>query len=217
MTGTSASSERRESRRWGRFVSLSGFALLCMSFFLPQARGCGQPLVPSEMTANTHGAFLLHLGLPFLAAIVLLPIYTFHTVRWLVRTPRARRAVAIAVCILSLAALIPGALLMAVPVATGGFGGGAGQWGWVACAGVAVLAAVLACVGLISRSVGRKAAGAVFGVGTASLAFFAFFLLLSAAMYGMVVSAAACLLIAVGSAADWLLSGPIRDGPRAPS
>jgi len=201
---------RRERLRWGRFVSLTGLLMLCVSFFLPHIRTCGSPDVPVDMTVDSDGTFLVTVGLPFLAAIVLLPLYTFHAARWLLRTPRARKTVAVAICVICLVLLVPGSLLMMIPVASWvtSTPPDPDGWVWLGCTAVVVGATLLAFAGLLSRSIDRKAAAGVFGVGVASLAFFSFWLWGGNAMYGLWLSCAACFLIALGAAIDWFPSRP---------
>lgn len=206
---------------WGRFLSLTGFVLLCVSFFLPQVPGCNEPIVPADETVGSNGAFLIALGIPFLAAALLLPFYACHALSWLVRSPRARKTIALIVCVLALLALVPGTLRMAEPIPSWMASPirELSAWVWIGCTGFCALVTVLAFAGLASRSADRKAAAAVFGVGAASLVYFGFWVWCGEALYGLWVSVSASGLIALGAAIDWFQSRPARNAtpPRGPA
>ena len=78
--------------RSARKVSISGIVLLCISCFLPQVRGCKEDVVP----ILGGPLFLLIWGLPFVFAFFAAALFT---ARWLVKTEKRSRRVAMVACL----------------------------------------------------------------------------------------------------------------------
>jgi hypothetical protein len=190
---------------WGRVVNLAGAAGLCVSFFMPQI-DIFSPVVPVDNTVETYGLFLVAFGLPFLAAILLLPLLVFRAVPRVDDIPGVGKFLAVADCAICLFVVITGL-------------------GWIAAlvvpdprlssempavytvVAVAVVSLVLAIVALVRSGLPRKAAAAQFALGTSCLAYFAFFIIRGGTVYaGLWLSLAASGILAIGSAIDWFQS-----------
>lgn len=198
--------------RVSRRVSLAGFILLCICFFLPQVRGCGEDVVPfiavftpdkvSGPLTNTnyHGPeFLVLWGLPFIFAFAGI---VFFVLRWRLESSRAARRVTGAACIFSALMLVHASWLMAM---TSGVPTELGIEELLRLAAACVLLAMCVASLLLLRS--RWSAVRIplcflFGA-LSSLVYFIYWVR-AGPLFGLWFSMLACILIIVGSVLEVL-------------
>ena len=90
--------------RAAKSISLSGVLLLCIAFFLPQVRGCGEDVVPAREILgsggifDSGGIFLVTWGLPFLFAF---GAAVFLGLRRLTKGEKAMKWVARSACLVA--------------------------------------------------------------------------------------------------------------------
>jgi len=183
-------------RRWGGFVSFSGCAVLCVSFFLPQIRSCSSDVVPAKETARNFW-WVCCFGLPFLAAVLAAP---FLALRPLVRHRSAEMLTTAVVC---------AACLLAMTVGLGWVSLAAVQWGgppdlllWLLTGGLAA-ATVLGLLAVWRCRLARKAPAVLVLFGLASAGYF---LTHSGgdARYGLWVSVGGSTAVALGGLIEFL-------------
>jgi hypothetical protein len=199
---------------WGRVVSLAGAAGLCASFFMEHVNIKG-PFVPSECLQSVHSLWvMISFCLPFLAAILLLPLLAFRAVPRLDRAPGVGKFLAVAVCTICLSVVIAGLAWMTYIIWPGVTG-----LGWFvlfyAVPDITGVSLVLAIIAMVRSRLPRKAAAAQFALGTTCLAYFAFFAIADFTKYaGLWLSLAASGMLAIGSAIDWFQcrTGEERNG-----
>ncbi len=188
----------------GRVVGLAGAVALCVSFFLNQLNIKG-PVIPSECLQSVEGVwFLVTFGLPFLAAILLLPLLAFRAVPRVDGVPGVRRFLAIAVCVICLSVLSTGLAWMTYAFLPGGLG-----LGWdmpliyaLPVAGTVSLAIAIAA--MVRGRLPQKAAATQFALGVDCLSYLAFFTTVGMDVYpGLWVSIAGSGLLATGAAIEW--------------
>lgn len=188
----------------GRMVGLAGAVALCVSFFLNQLNIKG-PVIPFECVQSIEGVwFLVTFGLPFLAAILLLPLLAFRAVPRVDGVPGVGRFLAVAVCVICLSALSAGLAWMTYAFLPGGFGL---EWDMpllyaLPAAGIVSLA--IAVAAMVRSRLPRKAAATQFALGADCLAYLAFFTTVGMDVYaGLWVSIAGSGLLATGAAIEW--------------
>jgi lysylphosphatidylglycerol synthetase-like protein (DUF2156 family) len=194
--------------KWGRIVSLAGAAGLCVSFFMPQIAVRGPGSLVEAMVEN-GGMFLVAIGLPFLAAILLLPLLAFRAVPRVDGVAGVGKFLAWAVCAICLAVLITGLGGIALAFVHNGFRSDVPfVHGAIMC-----LSLVLAIIAMVRSRLPRKAAAAQFALGVCCLAYFAFFTTVDTTVYaGLWLSLAASGALTIGSAIDWFQCCPARKG-----
>ena len=191
--------------KWGRIVSLAGAAGLCVSFFMPQIAVRGPGSLVEAMVEN-GGMFLVAIGLPFLAAILLLPLLAFRAVPRVDGAASVGKFLAVADCAICLSVVTIGLAWMTYIIWPGVTG-----LGWFvlfyAVPDITGVSLVLAIVAMVRSRLPRKAAAAQFALGTTCLAYFAFFAIADFTKYaGLWLSLAASGMLAIGSAIDWFQS-----------
>ena len=193
--------------RVSRRVSLAGFVLLCVCFFLPQVRGCGEDVVPfitvvtpDSTYTDYHGAkFLVLWGLPFIFAFAGI---VFFVLRWRLKSSRAARRVTGAACIFSALILVHASWLMAM---TSGVPTELGIEELLSLAAAYVLLAMCVASLLLLRrrwSAVRMPLCFLFGA-LASLVYFIYWVRANP-LFGLWFSMLACILIIVGSVLEVL-------------
>lgn len=197
--------------RVSRRVSLAGFVLLCICFFLPQVRGCGEDVVPfiavvspddggPLMNTNYHGPeFLVLWGLPFIFAFAGI---VFFVLRWQLKSSRAARRVTGAACIFSALILVHASWLRAM---TSGVPTELGIEELLRLAAACVLLAMCVASLLLLRrrwSAVRMPLCFLFGA-LASLVYFIYWVR-AGPLFGLWFSMLACILIIVGSVLEVL-------------
>ena len=194
---------------WGRVVSLAGAAGLCVSFFLEQVA----EIVPFEWcieSVDNLWFIMVSFLLPFLAAILLLPLLAFRAVPRVDGVPGVGKFLAWAVCAICLSVLFTGLGWMTYAILPGGMGGGGAPFIY-SVPGVTAMSLAMAIVALVRSRLPRKAAAALFALGTGCLAYFAFLAIESGTIYaGLWLSLAASGMLAIGSAIDWFQCRPAR-------
>jgi hypothetical protein len=195
---------------WGRIVSLAGAAGLCVSFFMEHVDIKG-PFVPSDCLQSVNGLWLMvSFCLPFLAAILLLPLLAFRAVPRVDGAP-VGKFLAVAVCAICLSVVITGLAWMMYLILPRGTGLGWAILFIYAVPAVMVVSLVLAIVAMVRSRLPRKAAAAQFALGASCLAYFAFFAIADFTKYaGLGLSLAASGMLAIGSAIDWFQCRPAR-------
>jgi hypothetical protein len=195
--------------KWERLLSLAGAAGLCVSFFMPHI-DFFSPVIPVKDAVETYGLFLVAFGLPFLAAILLLPLLAFRAVPRVDGVPGVGKFLAWAVCAICLSVLFTGLGWMTYAILPGGMGGGGAPFIY-SVPGVTAMSLAMAIVALVRSRLPRKAAAALFALGTGCLAYFAFLAIESGTIYaGLWLSLAASGILAIGSAIDWFQCRPAR-------
>ena len=192
--------------KWGRLLSLAGAAGLCVSFFMEQV-GIKGPFVPSDCLQSVNGLWLMvSFCLPFLAAILLLPLLAFRAVPRVDGAASVGKFLAVADCAICLSVVTIGLAWMTYIIWPGVTG-----LGWFvlfyAVPDITGVSLVLAIVAMVRSRLPRKAAAAQFALGTTCLAYFAFFAIADFTKYaGLWLSLAASGMLAIGSAIDWFQS-----------
>ncbi len=209
MTDLDSRPARPGRFHWGRVVSLAGAAGLCVSFFMPQVNFLG-PVIPVKVVVQeSDGLFLVTIGLPFLAAILLLPLLAFRAVPRMYGTHGVGKFLAAAVCAICLSVL---SAILGWITYSGLPGGGSIGWGMIfinTVPAVAVVSLVLAIVALVRSRLPRKAAAAQFALGVSCLAYFTYFTTVGVtACAGLWLSIASSGMLAIGSAIDWFQYAP---------
>ena len=210
MTDPAADSPTGEPFPWGRAASAAGMGMLCVSVFLPQTINITGEIVPVEaFAAGSYG--LLAMGtvlLPFLAAIVLLPICICRAVPRLTRSSAAERFLSVTVCVVCLMVLTVGFLEMAAFLVATWPGSDLDLLIAFLPMGVTGAAAVLAGVAAARCRLPRKAAAGVAALGASCLAYFAFWPLAGAeTLPGLWLSIAACVPILAGGLGEYARAG----------
>lgn len=197
----------------GHVLSSLGLLLLCISFFLPQVRGCHDPVVPVKQTLSNSIGFYWQFFLPFFFAFLMVFIYV---VRVLVRTANAKRNMIAAGCLVCILVLAIGSFLLGqlfFDHLT------ADEWRWedsfwlgVAC--LAGIATIVACVVAAKASGPRKLPLCIFIVGVCSLGYFLYWVAggvgESRIYFGLWISVAAGTLIATGGLWEAIRAGPLH-------
>jgi hypothetical protein len=191
--------------KWERLLSLAGAAGLCVSFFMPHI-DFFSPVIPVKDAVETYGLFLVAFGLPFLAAILLLPLLAFRAVPRVDGVPGVGKFLAVAVCAICLSVVTTGLAWMTYIIWPGVTG-----LGWFvlfyAVPDITGVSLVLAIIAMVRSRLPRKAAAAQFALGTSCLAYFAFFAIADFTKYaGLWISLAGSGMLAIGSAIDWFQS-----------
>ena len=191
--------------KWERLLSLAGAAGLCVSFFMPHI-DFFSPVIPVKDAVETYGLFLVAFGLPFLAAILLLPLLAFRAVPRVDGVPGVGKFLAWAVCAICLSVLFTGLGWMTYAILPGGMGGGGAPFIY-SVPGVTAMSLAMAIVALVRSRLPRKAIAAQFALGTSCLAYFAFFAIKGFSIHaGLWLSLAGSGMLAIGSAIDWFQS-----------
>jgi len=192
--------------KWGRLLSLAGAAGLCVSFFMEHVDIKG-PFVPSDCLQSVNSLWLMvSFCLPFLAAILLLPLLAFRAVPRVDGAASVGKFLAVADCAICLSVVTIGLAWMTYIIWPGVTG-----LGWFvlfyAVPDITGVSLVLAIVAMVRSRLPRKAAAAQFALGTTCLAYFAFFAIADFTKYaGLWLSLAASGMLAIGSAIDWFQS-----------
>jgi len=212
---------------WRR-TAFSGIVLLCVSFFLPQVRGCGVAVVPARETLATRGAFLFGLGLPFLMGFVALLI----AVLWhIAGSRRARGHLAAVACAVTALMLGLGVGMLVVEFASSIMllildagvsplvafqsfvrGGLSGEV-MMPCTLLGACALLVECAVVLYVWVGSRPAFrmpvCLLCVSLSSLVYFLFVgRFVCPAAYGLWLSVLACVLMAVGALGEILVALP---------
>jgi hypothetical protein len=162
---------------WGRVVSLAGAAGLCVSFFMEQV----VEIVPFEgCIESVNGLWtMVSFCLPFLAAILLLPLLAFRAVPRVDGAPGVGKFLAVAVCAICLSAVTIGLgwlTLLFYISGSPGFSRFASEMPVIhAVTAVTAVSLVLAIVAMVRSRLPRKAAAAQFALGASCLAYFRLF------------------------------------------
>ena len=199
--------------KWGRVVSLAGAAGLCVSFFMKQ----GVDIVPFEWCLESVDGLwtMVSFCLPFLAAILLLPLLAFRAVPRVDGARGVGKFLAVAVCAICLSAVTIGlgwlTLFFYIPGSLG-FSSIASEMPVIhAVTAVTAASLVLAIIAMVRSRLPRKAIAAQFALGTSCLAYFAFFAIEGFSIHaGLWVSLAGSGMLAIGSAIDWFQCRPAR-------
>jgi len=194
--GAEAASDPHRRGRYGRVTSYAGILLLCVSFWLPQVEGCNEDIIPAHETAESGGAFLFLLALPFLVGFVLAVAYFL---RMLLRRARAKAALDGVTCVFCVLALLWGAVMLGCVLLDGDILNRASSLdlddlvflGMTAVVWLSVAAALA--VAVIRRLGGARRPICVGCAAVASLFYFLSFVW--GARYGLLVSVTACTLI----------------------
>jgi hypothetical protein len=200
--------------KWGRLLSLAGAAGLCVSFFMKHVDIKG-PFVPSDCLQSVNGLWLMvSFCLPFLAAILLLPLLAFRAVPRVDGAP-VGKFLAVAVCAICLSVVTIGLgwlTLLFYITGSPGFSRFASEMPLIhAVTAVTAVSLVLAIVAMVRSRLPHKAAAAQFALGASCLAYFAFFAIADFTKYaGLGLSLAASGMLAIGSAIDWFQCRPAR-------
>jgi hypothetical protein len=168
------------------------------------------PFVPSDYLQSVNGLWLMvSFCLPFLAAILLLPLLAFRAVPRVDGAPGVGRFLAWAVCAICLPVVIAGLAWMMYLILPRGTGLGWAILFIYAVPAVMVVSLALAIVSAVRSRLPRKAAAAQFALGASCLAYFAFVAIADFTKYaGLWLSLAASGLLAIGSAIDWFQCRP---------
>ena len=196
---------------WGRVVNLAGAAGLCVSFFMEQA----VDIVPFEWcieSVDNLWFIMVSFLLPFLAAILLLPLLAFRAVPRVDGAPGIGKFLAVAVCAICLSTVTIGlgwmTLLFYLPGSPGRRF--ASEMPVIhAVTAVMVVSLVLAIIAMVRSRLPRKAAAAQFALGASCLAYFALFAIEGFSIHanaGLLLSLASSGVLAIGSAIDWFQS-----------
>jgi len=197
--------------KWGRVISLAGAAGLCVSFFMKQV----VDIVPFEWCLESVDGLwtMVSFCLPFLAAILLLPLLAFRAVPRVDGARGVGKFLAVAVCAICLSAVTIGlgwlTLFIYSPVQHSSI---ASKMPVIyAVTAVTAVSLVLAIIAMVRSGLPRKAAAAQFALGTSCLAYFAFFAIAGFSIHaGLWISLAASGMLAIGSAIDWFQCRPAR-------
>ena len=209
MSNTDGHSSRRREGGIGRLVSWSGWLVLCVSFFLPQVKGCTEPIIPAREAVGGGEEvpyFIFTHGLPFLVAIL---AALWYLLRALARSDRFRRKMTAVLCATLLAGLAAGAAMMSREVFVDDFSwNGTDEILW----GITTL---LAIVGLLWSIAGivfarGKTPPVVLACGLAGLGYFLCYGIFyrDPVYYGLWVSVAGFGLVTVGGL--WEMLRPAR-------
>ena len=201
---------------WGRAISLAGAVGLCVSFFMEQVPILGE--APAKLVGSGSAGgfgFLVWFGLPFLAAILLLPLLAFRAVPRVDGAPGIGKFLAVAVCAICLSTVTIGLgwmTLLFYITGSPGFSRFASEMPLIhAVTAVTAVSLVLAIVATVRSRLPRKAAAAQFALGASCLAYFAFFAIEGFSVHaGLWISLAASGMLAIGSAIDWFQCRPAR-------
>ncbi len=196
--------------KWGRLVSLAGALGLCVSFFMGQVEIRG-PVVPSDCLESIDGLWaMVSFLLPFLAAILLLPLLAFRAVPRVDGAPGVGRFLAGAVCAICLSVVTIGlGWMTAILVLDSGLGEEMPLA--YAVPSVTFVTLALAIMAMVRSRLPRKATAAQFALGASCTAYFAFFAFVGVEVYaGLWMSLAASGMMALGSAIDWFQCRPAR-------
>jgi len=224
MNDTACSPAPTTRVKWGRIICLAGALGLCVSFFLPQipyyvahggAKGHSEATAPIQLVTRDV-LFVVVYGLPFLAAILLLPLLTFRAVTREDAVKGVGSSLAWAECAICLSVLIVGlgrvSYLFIAHMFLGA--GGVCPIGY-ALSAVSVTTLALAVVSLVRNPLPRKVAAVQFALWTYCLAYVAYvatvwftFMVIFA---GMCLSLAACAALVIGSAIDWFQCRPSKE------
>jgi hypothetical protein len=201
--------------KWGRIIALAGAVGLCVSFFMPQigfivtsfGAGAGAGVVVAVAPVDTLNLGVTNLVsscLPFLAAVLLLPLLASRVVPRVDAAKVAGKCLAWSQCAICLSVLIiglGGITYFLVPVALGSMG--VDPLGY-AMPPVGVGALLLAVVALVRSPLLRKAAAAQFALWAYYLADFIYAATMQEVLHaGMWLSIAASGALVIGSAIDW--------------
>ena len=187
----------RKRGGFGRLTAFAGSVLLCVSFFLPQVKGCGgAEVIPADEAALSGGVFFLFFGLPFLFGFGLVFFYVW---RYVIRFVFQREVVDAVVCLFCVLLLIWASVLTGNVVLTSDSQKTEDTTGWLSLTGEVWLgmAAALAVSVIWRREPVRRP---ICVLCCAVPALWYFMLWREEACYGLRVSVTACVLIAVGSA-----------------
>jgi hypothetical protein len=213
MTGLDPCPTPHGRFKWGRLVSLAGAAGLCVSFFMEHV----MDIVPVEgCIESVDGLWMLvSFCLPFLAAILLLPLLTFRAVPQVDGAPGVGKFLAVADCAICLSAVTIGlgwlTLLFYIP-GSPVFSSFASEVPVIhAVTAVTAVSLGLAIVATVRSRLPRKAAAAQFALGASCLAYFAYFAIGDFNIHvGLWLSLAASGALTIGSAIDWFQCRPAR-------
>ena len=196
-------------------ISLSGILLLCICFFLPQVRGCGQDIVPVAATVDLGGLFLLSWGLPFLFAIV---AAVFLGLRAITKSEKTRKRLAWSACLVAALFLAWSACVTLVVSAACYLEEGTWCAGrpWHFAAACALLGqAILALVVLVPAETEAKMPACFFCCAVSALVCFLYVGSRYESRYGLWLSVLGCILIAMGSVAEYLRPAEAVSSPPA--
>lgn len=195
----------------GKGISLLGLILLAVCFFLPQVKGCNETIVPAAATVKSGGGWLFEFGMPFLFAAVAV---VFHGLRLLLASPKARRVIAVAFCVVCFLMLSYSFLLLASRIGNHMFGQDAEpdhpQWlSAVFILGLGGLSLAVIALAFFGRT-SLQMSLATLACGAASLTYFLYWgvRIYSDTLYGLWLSVTACGLTILGSLLEAVWARP---------
>ena len=189
--------------------------VLCVSFFLPQVRGCKKDIIPAHEVFGGDGAelndpvrFIFTLGLPFLVAFISVLLYVL---RVLMRSQPARKLLSVLLHLVLLVALVSAAVMASWKSVRilGAEEQGSGSSGWFLITLLIILLAAWAIAATFLAR--RKTASVICICGVAAGGHF-FVCAGIGVRYGILVSLSGCILIALGGLWE-AVSVPEEDFP----
>jgi len=172
-------------------MTFVGLLLLCVCFFLPQVKGCTEPVVPAMETYESGPEWLLVWGLPFVLAFAVGLLYGFW---YLLRKENGRALLMGLVCACCILILGFGLVQMVMVL---GKGHSVALLALVSLLGGVTFAA---CIAAAKASTEAKGPMCVFFFGLASVGYFLYWPSLGRfeTYYGLWLSVTASVIIAAG-------------------
>jgi len=179
-------------------MTLVGLLLLCVCFFLPQVKGCNEPVIPVEETLEMGPGWLFIWGLPFVFAFVVGLLYCL----WCFSRKEGVRAslmwLVCACCILILGYGCFQVIMVAGEAIDDG--GRTGDATLSIVAGLLAVVTIAACTAAARACDEAKGPMCVFVFGLASIGYFLYWPLIAGyeTYYGLWLSVAGSVLVSVG-------------------
>ena len=181
-----------------RGMTFAGLLLLCVCFFLPQVKGCTEPVIPAIETYESGPGWLFVWGLPFVFAFAVGLLYGL----WYLSREEGGKALLMGlVCACCILILGWGCIQM-IMVAGEALNDGnrTGDATVLVLAGLLIVVTIAACTAAARAYAETKGPMCVFILGLASIGYFLYWPLLAEfkTYYGLWLSVTASVLIAAG-------------------